>query len=55
MTDRERAFEELFRSTYPRVLGYARTLTADAHAADDAVAEAYAIAWRRHRRAARRP
>jgi RNA polymerase sigma factor (sigma-70 family) len=41
-------FEELYRSTYPRVLAYARTM-ASAEDADDAVAEAYTIAWRRQR------
>jgi RNA polymerase sigma factor (sigma-70 family) len=43
---RDTAFEVLFRSTYARVLSYARSM-ADAHDADDAVAETYAIAWRR--------
>jgi RNA polymerase sigma-70 factor (ECF subfamily) len=41
-------FEELYRVTYPRVLAYARS-TASHEDADDAVAEAYAIAWRRQR------
>jgi RNA polymerase sigma factor (sigma-70 family) len=41
-------FEELYRATYPRVLAYARAMAAR-HDADDAVAEAYAIAWRRQR------
>ena len=39
-------FESLYRSTYPRVLAYARSM-ASREDADDAVAEAYAIAWRR--------
>lgn len=43
---REAEFEALFHATYARVLSYARAM-ADAHDADDAVAEAYAIAWRR--------
>jgi RNA polymerase sigma-70 factor (ECF subfamily) len=41
-------FDEFFRTTYPRVLAYARTMATPADA-DDAVAEAYAIAWRRQR------
>jgi RNA polymerase sigma-70 factor (ECF subfamily) len=41
-------FEELYRETYPRVLAYARSV-ASREDADDAVAEAYAIAWRRQR------
>ena len=41
-------FDQLFRSTYPRVRAYARTVAAPADA-DDAVAETYAIAWRRQR------
>ncbi|MCZ4494414.1 MAG: polymerase sigma factor [Conexibacter sp.] len=41
-------FEELYRATYPRVLAYARSM-ASPEDADDAVAEAYAIAWRRQR------
>jgi DNA-directed RNA polymerase specialized sigma24 family protein len=41
-------FEELYRATYPRVLAYARSM-ASREDADDAVAEAYAIAWRRQR------
>lgn len=40
-------FEQLYRSTYPRVMAYARSVTASREDADDAVAEAYAIAWRR--------
>jgi RNA polymerase sigma factor (sigma-70 family) len=39
-------FEELYRGTYPRVLAYARSM-ASREDADDAVAETYAIAWRR--------
>lgn len=41
-------FEELYRTTYPRVLAYARSMAAHADA-DDAVSETYAIAWRRQR------
>jgi RNA polymerase sigma-70 factor (ECF subfamily) len=41
-------FEALYRETYPRVLGYARSM-ASPEDADDAVGEAYAIAWRRQR------
>src|SRR6476469_6100590 len=41
-------FEELYRATYPRVVAYARSM-ATPEDADDAVAEAYAIAWRRQR------
>ena len=41
-------FDELFRTTYPRVVAYARSM-ASREDADDAVAEAYAIAWRRQR------
>ena len=41
-------FEALYRATYPRVLAYARSL-ATPQDADDAVAETYAIAWRRQR------
>jgi RNA polymerase sigma factor (sigma-70 family) len=41
-------FERLYRATYPRVLAYARSV-ASRENADDAVAEAYAIAWRRQR------
>jgi DNA-directed RNA polymerase specialized sigma24 family protein len=41
-------FEELHRATYPRVLAYARSM-ASREDADDAVAEAYASAWRRQR------
>src|SRR5947199_4886157 len=41
-------FEDLYRATYPRVLSYARSV-ASREDADDAVAEAYAIAWRRQR------
>jgi DNA-directed RNA polymerase specialized sigma24 family protein len=39
-------FEELYRTTYPRVLAYTRSM-ASREDADDAVAETYAIAWRR--------
>ena len=46
-------FEELYRVTYPRVLAYARSM-ASREDADDAVAEAYAIAWRRQREIPRR-
>src|SRR3954447_23267707 len=41
-------FEALYRVTYPRVVAYARSV-ASREDADDAVAEAYAIAWRRQR------
>jgi RNA polymerase sigma factor (sigma-70 family) len=41
-------FEDLYRATYPRVLAYARSI-ASREDADDAVAEAYVIAWRRQR------
>ena len=41
-------FDDLFRTTYPRVRAYARTMAGPADA-DDAVAETYAIAWRRQR------
>jgi RNA polymerase sigma-70 factor (ECF subfamily) len=41
-------FEQFYRATYPRVLAYARSV-ASREDADDAVAEAYAIAWRRQR------
>jgi RNA polymerase sigma factor (sigma-70 family) len=41
-------FEATYRRTYPRVLAYARSV-ASPQDADDAVAEAYAIAWRRQR------
>src|SRR3954454_21550319 len=41
-------FEELYRATYPRVLAYARSM-ASRDDADDAMAETYAIAWRRQR------
>jgi RNA polymerase sigma-70 factor (ECF subfamily) len=43
---RDAAFEALFQATYARLLSYARGM-ADGHDADDAVAETYAIAWRR--------
>ena len=41
-------FDELYRVTYPRVSAYARSLVSREDA-DDAVAETYAIAWRRQR------
>jgi RNA polymerase sigma factor (sigma-70 family) len=41
-------FEDLYRATYRRVLAYARSV-ATREDADDAVAETYAIAWRRQR------
>jgi len=41
-------FEELYRATFPKVLAYARAM-AGPHDADDAVAEAFAIPWRRQR------
>jgi len=41
-------FEDLYRSTYPRVLAYARSM-ASREDADDAVGETYTIAWRRQR------
>jgi RNA polymerase sigma-70 factor, ECF subfamily len=41
-------FEALYRTTYPRVLAFARSM-ASPEDADDAVAETYAIAWRRQR------
>jgi RNA polymerase sigma-70 factor (ECF subfamily) len=41
-------FEAFYRATYPRVLAYSRSM-ASREDADDAVAEAYAIAWRRQR------
>jgi RNA polymerase sigma-70 factor (ECF subfamily) len=41
-------FEALYRATYPRVFAYARSM-ASPEDADDAVAETYAIAWRRQR------
>jgi RNA polymerase sigma-70 factor (ECF subfamily) len=46
-------FEQLYRATYPRVLAYARSV-ASREDADDAVAEAYVIAWRRQRDIPRR-
>jgi RNA polymerase sigma factor (sigma-70 family) len=39
-------FEDLYRTTYPRVTAYARSM-ASREDAEDAVAEAFAIAWRR--------
>jgi RNA polymerase sigma-70 factor (ECF subfamily) len=41
-------FEDLYRAAYPRVLAYARSV-ASREDADDAVAETFAIAWRRQR------
>ena len=41
-------FEALYRETYPRVLAYARSM-ASHEDADDAVAEAFMVAWRRQR------
>ena len=41
-------FEALYRETYLRVVAYARSM-ASREDADDAVAETYAIAWRRQR------
>ena len=41
-------FEDLYRATYPRVSAYARSV-ASREDADDAVAAAYEIAWRRQR------
>ncbi len=41
-------FDDLFRTTYPRVRAYARTMASPADA-DDVVAETYAVAWRRQR------
>src|SRR3954467_7287955 len=41
-------FEHLYRTTYPRVRAYARSLTSSEADADDAVAETYLTAWRRH-------
>ena len=41
-------FEQLYRATYPKVRAYARSMASEADA-DDAVAEAYATAWRRQR------
>lgn len=43
---REQRFEDLYRSTYPKVLAYCRRrLPADE--CDDATAEIYAVAWRK--------
>jgi DNA-directed RNA polymerase specialized sigma24 family protein len=42
-------FEQLYRTTYPRVRAYARSLAASEADADDAVAETYLTAWRRQR------
>jgi RNA polymerase sigma factor (sigma-70 family) len=40
-------FERLYRTTYPRVRAYARSMTSSAADADDVVAEVYLTAWRR--------
>jgi RNA polymerase sigma-70 factor (ECF subfamily) len=40
-------FEHLYRTTYPKVRAYARTLTSSEADADVAVAETYLTAWRR--------
>jgi RNA polymerase sigma-70 factor, ECF subfamily len=42
------SFDELFQASYRRVLAYCRRRT-DPDAAADAVAETYAVAWRRRR------
>lgn len=39
-------FEQLYRTTYPRVLAYARSCASQTDA-EDAVAETYMVAWRR--------
>jgi RNA polymerase sigma-70 factor (ECF subfamily) len=46
-TGRARQFEEVFSACYPRVLGYAIRRTDDLATAEDAVSEAFLIAWRR--------
>jgi RNA polymerase sigma-70 factor (ECF subfamily) len=40
-------FEHLYRTTYPKVRAYARSMTSSEADADDAVAETYTTAWRR--------
>ncbi len=40
-------FRQLFESTYPQIVAYARRRTLTAADADDVVAEIYATAWRR--------
>ncbi|RKQ90374.1 RNA polymerase sigma-70 factor (ECF subfamily) [Solirubrobacter pauli] len=40
-------FEHLYRTTYPKVRTYARSLASSEADADDAVAETYTTAWRR--------
>jgi RNA polymerase sigma-70 factor, ECF subfamily len=44
---RARQFEAIFNACYPRVLGYAIRRTDDRGAAEDAVSEAFLVAWRR--------
>jgi RNA polymerase sigma-70 factor, ECF subfamily len=46
-TARAQQFEEIFSACYPRVLGYAIRRTDDRTAAEDAVSEAFLVAWRR--------
>ena len=43
------SFDEFYRATSPRLLGYAVALTGDHAEAEDAVQEAYARAWRQWR------
>lgn len=45
-SDRQSRFESMFRATYDRVLSYALR-RADPADAEDVVAEAFAVAWRR--------
>ncbi len=45
--DAEASFRRLFTSTYQDLLAYARRRSFDHAEADDIVAEAYAVAWRR--------
>jgi RNA polymerase sigma-70 factor (ECF subfamily) len=53
MQDEDTAgFDEFYRVTYRRLLGYAYGLTGDATEAQDLVQEAYARAWPRWRRLA---
>ena len=40
-------FEHLYRTTYPKVRAYARSMASSEADADDAVAETYITAWRR--------